>query len=508
MKVFYGLTDNPFALTPDPRFISWSPTHREAFQHLLTYHESRVQVIVLTGDRGTGKTTLLQALRADIQTHALQTPLSLLPPSIARVQDLYACMASDLGLASRGSDTQASLAALNACFMQHMQAHGRIVLLLDAAHEVPDPILEEIGLMASIGSPSHKLFHIVLAGHPSLPARLAAPQFAPIKARVSVVCHLSPLSQPDTHAYITRRLAVAGRPEQVLFHPDAIAEIHRCSRGIPRLINMICSHALLHGFLMHSTLINADIVRHTVTMLGFPGACDVPTEPHEAHIPSPLLKRHTPPHSDAHGVRALPPQPRRSARSTTRHLSVALLSLGVTLLVTAGTFMMSENPWSAPGARLRVWAPPARDRHPPAALQSVSELGPLPQGHPAPATAAGQPARAAPGPAPVPTPALRLAVAPPPAPQTPFEGGVAAPPRTRQLLPPRVPEVTPVTPVATLPGAHNALGQANSKQLDRLSKTIAASIRQRMGQATACHGTPSPTASQGPPAPGCAPQGP
>jgi general secretion pathway protein A len=400
MKDFYGLAEPPFALTPDPRFIVWSPTHRATFQHLLHAYQSHQPMSVITGDRGTGKTTLLQALRADLQAQAPQTPLALLSLAGTEAQALYMRMAAAFGLASSGRDRQDALSTLNAFFLHQLQTETRIVLLLDAAHEVPESLLEEIGFLARIGTAQHKLFHIVLAGPPSLQDTLTAPRFAPLKARVRVVGHLAPLTPRETHVYITRRLAVAGRQEHEppLFHPDAIAEIYHYSHGLPRAINLLCSHALLSGFRWQRACIDAELMRHVVTHLRFPGAqagqSNDPTAKRRGPQPEGEAK---PRPSDAEGGDASHAKPRqRAARSRTVRLPVALLSLGITLLVAAGTFVTPRGLGPARGAWLRARVPPTWDTRRPTARESVPTSVQGPEDQMDPAAVAGQWTPAAP----------------------------------------------------------------------------------------------------------------
>jgi general secretion pathway protein A len=399
MKDFYGLAENPFALTPDPRFIVWSPTHRETFQHLLQAYQSSQPMSVLTGDRGTGKTTLLYALRAAIQAQASQTPLALLPLAGTQAHELYTRMAAAFGLVSSARDRPDVLSILHAFFLHHFQAKAQIVLLLDAAQDVPETLLDEIGCLASSAAAQKKLFHIVLAGPPSLQDTFQAPRFVPRKARVRVVGRLAPLTLRDTHAYITRRLAIAGRQEPPLFHPAAIAEIYHYSRGIPRAINILCSHALLYGFRWQCACIDATIIQHVVTTFRFPG---VPAGPSHAPMAQRLgqrLGRDAKPRPwETAGGYASPAKPQQiAAHSHTARLPVALLALGITLLVAAGTFVTPGGLGPARGAWLRAWVSPAGDTHLPTAREGVPMAVQGPQDQTAPAAVTVQRTPAAPG---------------------------------------------------------------------------------------------------------------
>ena len=461
MKAFYGLSENPFALTPDPRFISWSHTHRETFQHLTRCHQNHKQMVVVTGDSGTGKTTLLYALRAYLQTHAKQTPISLLSLAVANVHDLFTRMANDLGLARNGRDRADYWPTLNEFFTQHLQTDERIVLLLDAAQDVPDNILEEIGLLASIGTPQAKLFHIVLAGPPSLQDKLNAPRFVHIKARVGVVCHLAPLNQLETQAYITRRLEVAGLPEKPIFHPEAIAEIYRFSRGIPRAINVLCNHALLRGFLLQSSCIDAEIILHTAKNLAFYGVYDFHSNHHKKKSDGNLAgidEKQT--LSDADGVYEYQEKPRQMAsRRNMARLPVALLTLGVTLLVAAATFFTLGGMLPERVARLHALVPPPWGKRLPTVLADMPESLSRPKD----------------------------------------QGDLVAVAVQRAPAPTGVPAVTPPASMTStvISTVRDAMVQAETMPLDMQSRTIAASIRARISKASECSVTPSAPSSQG-----------
>ena len=261
MKTFYGLTENPFALPPDPKFFYWSPTHFEMFQHLGRSQQSHKNIMVVTGQPGTGKTALLQAF-ANAQEP--RTQLVFFNHAAASVNALLRRLVQLRGLENATRHRSDPLSTIEA-LVQHKE---KIVLFLDNAHECAESLLEEIGILASIGTRKHKLFHIILTGPLSLPDHLAAPRLAPLRARVEGIGHLSPFNQHDTQAYIHRRLTVAGLPEGSLFDREAMAEIYRCSTGIPRAINQLCSHALLAGFAAHMPVIDAAIIRHMATQMG------------------------------------------------------------------------------------------------------------------------------------------------------------------------------------------------------------------------------------------------
>src|SRR5438093_3834164 len=161
MKAFYGLTKNPFALPPDPKFLYWSPTHRETFQLLVRGQQSPKGIMVITGARGTGKTTLLKAF-ATIQEP--RTRIVSLPRAASSVDDLFVLLAQQMGLESDTQPTSHQRSQIHTWLLTRVQHGEKMVLLLDNAHEWSESLLAEIDVFAHLGSPKHPLFHLVLAG--------------------------------------------------------------------------------------------------------------------------------------------------------------------------------------------------------------------------------------------------------------------------------------------------------------------------------------------------------
>jgi general secretion pathway protein A len=380
MKTFYGLTENPFAPTPDPKFFYWSPAHRKTFQLLVRSQQSPKGIIVLTGARGTGKTALLQAF-ATIQEPRAR--IVLLPHAASSVPGLYGLLAQQLGVESDTQQTPDQRSQLHAWLCTCVQHRGKIVLLLDNAHEWSENLLTEIEVLASLGTPTSKLFHIVLAGSLSLLDHLKAPGLASLRARVEGVGQLSPLDLLDTQAYIYQRLAIAGWSEGALFDPAAVEVIYSYSQGIPRAINQLCSQVLLAGFAAHVRRINAEIVRHVATRMGLPE----PTPVRPAHAAPASQARAKGAQSEDTTATQQPTYPRRlwpgtagqlrskAARRRRARLARALLPLGVILLIVAGSVVVLGGGLQERRTPLLALAPLVVSRNPPVTPESQLDSG-------------------------------------------------------------------------------------------------------------------------------------
>lgn len=244
-REFYGLQELPFALTPDPRFIYFTPSHTEAMANLHYGVESGKGLIVVTGEVGTGKTTILRwmmrRLDRTVQVGYVINPRLSVPEfyqHIARLLDV-----------SEWQNKSELLFALGAT-LESRHARGlRTVLIIDEAHGLSTAVLEEIRLLSNFESDAAKHLQIVLTGQPELRAVLNNPELRQLKQRVALRCEIKPLpSVAETAQYIKARLMVAGATRRDIFSPGAIDYLFRCAAGIPRQINNLCDNALLAGF--------------------------------------------------------------------------------------------------------------------------------------------------------------------------------------------------------------------------------------------------------------------
>ena len=245
-NAYFGLTQSPFNLSPDPLFLYRSYQHEEALANLIYGVQSRKGFIVLTGEVGTGKTTLLECLRNYLVSQNIE--FAYLFNSRLTVEQFFEMIAYDLGLdCDRHSKTEV-LFALNHMLLHRTQLGLTTALLVDEAQNLDWNVLEEIRLLGNLENRAGKLLQIVLAGQPELDRKLDAPDFRQLKQRVALRCGIQPFQESDAVDYINSRLEKAGMPDQGVFPPDILSEIHYRSQGIPRIINAICDNLLLTCF--------------------------------------------------------------------------------------------------------------------------------------------------------------------------------------------------------------------------------------------------------------------
>jgi general secretion pathway protein A len=255
---YFGFTQNPFNLTPDPSFLYRSEQHEEALANLIYGVQTRKGFIVLTGEVGTGKTTLLQCLCEFLESQQIQ--FAFLFNSRVTPQQFFEMLAYDLDLrCSRSSKTEV-LFALNEMLIQRARAGQTTVMIVDEAHNLEWDVLEEIRMLGNFESRKSKLLQIIMAGQPELDRKLDAPNLRQLKQRVVLRCVLQALTEAEASEYIHRRLEQAGMPDQKVFPPEVITEIHRSSEGIPRLMNAICDNLLLNVFAQEKRAATVDML--------------------------------------------------------------------------------------------------------------------------------------------------------------------------------------------------------------------------------------------------------
>lgn len=239
---FYGFREKPFNLTPDPRFVFLSKNHKEAFAHLLYGINHRVGFIALTGEVGSGKTTVLRTLLSQLDPDHYRTAL-ILHPSLSPT-GLLQNINREFGL----SDDRDPLESLNQ-FLLQQNAEGRIVVLvIDEAQDLETSVLEQIRLISNLETDKEKLIQIVLSGQSEFIRILEKNEMRQLSQRITVRYHLKPMDFTDTVHYIYHRLEVAGGRGEVVFSKGALKRIYKYSHGLPRLINVACDRALLTGY--------------------------------------------------------------------------------------------------------------------------------------------------------------------------------------------------------------------------------------------------------------------
>lgn len=259
---YYGFSEKPFSLTPDPRFLYPSETHANALELLRYAIDRREGFAVVTGDIGTGKTMLCRALLAQADQ---QTFTALLLNPFLSEDDLLLAILRDLGLLAgpMGATRPTKQELVNTLYdflLSLVPLGGRAVLIVDEAQNLPLPILEQIRILSNLETDTQKLLQIILVGQLNLLPLLRSPELRQLDQRVSIRCQLRPLTQEEVGAYVSHRLAVARGTRPAIFTPGALALVHRYSGGIPRLINMLCDRALLGGYSTETSRIDDHLI--------------------------------------------------------------------------------------------------------------------------------------------------------------------------------------------------------------------------------------------------------
>jgi general secretion pathway protein A len=242
------LAERPFDLTSDLRFLVLTPKHREALAHLEYGTTTGTGLMLLIGDAGTGKTTLLRRVLAS-RPPSEQSPFLLLTNPALSQYEFFQFLADGFLLDSKGFQSKTwFLRDFEAMLVRQQSQGGVCVLAIDEAQSLSDSLLEEVRLLANLESETQKLLRVVLAGQPALGRRLNEPAFRQLKQRVGLRCRLDALDLRETATYIAHRLRTAGGCPSDVFHQEAVIAIHKQSGGVPRTINVICENALLTGF--------------------------------------------------------------------------------------------------------------------------------------------------------------------------------------------------------------------------------------------------------------------
>lgn len=270
-NAFFGFTQNPFNMSPDPSFLFRSPQHEEALASLIYGVQSRKGFIALTGEVGTGKTTMLECLRDFL--NAQHIAFASLFNSRLTPEQFFELLAYDLDLRCNRLSKTEVLLSLNNLLLDRAGAGRTTVLIVDEAHNLDWDVLEEIRLLGNLENRRGKLLQIVLSGQQELDRKLEAPEYRQLKQRIALRCTLRGFSVAETRSYIESRMARAGVAHQTIVSPSLIEEIHFRSQGIPRLINAICDNLLLTAFAMESRTATLEMLDEVTTdmRLEYPG---------------------------------------------------------------------------------------------------------------------------------------------------------------------------------------------------------------------------------------------
>ncbi len=258
-KKFFGLKENPFNVNPDPRYLFMTRQIQEALACLKYGVQFRKGFILLTGEVGTGKTTLLNKLLGWLQRFRVATSF-VFNPGLDPCQ-FFDYMLMDFGLNCESRLKSQMLMRLNKWLLERYRTGGTAVLIVDEAQNLSAEVLEEIRLLTNLETSTEKLLQIVLSGQPELEAKLNRPELRQLRQRITLRCKTQPFTLDETQQYISARLRVAGADGQPIFSPEALDAVHACSRGIPRIINLVCEHGLIGGFAEQKRPVPAETIQ-------------------------------------------------------------------------------------------------------------------------------------------------------------------------------------------------------------------------------------------------------
>lgn len=264
-KFFYFKT-KPFELNPNPAFLYLSRSHKRAFHYLQYGIREKAGFILLTGEVGSGKTTLISDL-----VKRLGTNVTLAKVFNTKVdsEQLIAMINDDFGIESKGRDKVSLFKDLNDFLIEQHARKVNPVLIIDEAQNLKPDQLEEIRMLSNLETSTSKLLQIVLVGQPELRDILGLPQLRQLRQRISINCKINPLSKEETHEYIFHRLEVAGNRSAVTFVDGTIDRVYHYSKGVPRLVNILCDFLLFTAFIEETTKIDSIMVRDIVKDLDF-----------------------------------------------------------------------------------------------------------------------------------------------------------------------------------------------------------------------------------------------
>jgi general secretion pathway protein A len=261
---FYGFQERPFAATPDPRFLYLTPGHREALAHLVYGVREHTGFLVLTGEVGTGKTSLLRALLERLDGNAA---VAFLVNSSLSFDGILEYALAELGVPTPGASRAQRLIALQGLLIDRSRAGQSILLILDEAHRLTRSTLDHIRQLSNLETPTRTRLQVLLVGQPELKAKLALPALRQLRQRVTLRAVLPPLSSREVGKYVRRRLQIAGARDSALFTERAITHIAVYSGGIPRIVNTVCEHCLLIGYADQRQDLDVDVVKRAVRYL-------------------------------------------------------------------------------------------------------------------------------------------------------------------------------------------------------------------------------------------------
>jgi len=243
---FFGLRESPFNVNPDPRYLFMTRQIQEALAGLTYGIQNRKGFILLTGEVGTGKTTLLNRLLGWLRGQRVAT--AYIFNSRLEVNHLFDFIMADFEIPYESREKSHVLLRLNQWLLERYRAGETAVLIIDEAQNLSNDVLEEIRLLTNLETATEKLLQIVLTGQPELEEKLKQPQLRQVRQRITITCRTTALSLEETFGYIAERLRIAGANGEPIFSKEAIETVHLYSRGIPRVVNLLCEHSMINAY--------------------------------------------------------------------------------------------------------------------------------------------------------------------------------------------------------------------------------------------------------------------
>jgi general secretion pathway protein A len=257
-QTFFGLRESPFNVNPDPRYLYMTKQTQEALACLTYGIRTRKGFIVLSGEVGTGKTTLLNRLLDWLRNERVAT--AFIFNSRLSVTQLFDFILADFGIPCESREKSQVLLRLNQWLLDRYKSGETAVLIIDEAQNLSPSVLEEIRLLTNLETSTEKLIQIVLAGQPELEQKLSRPELRQLRQRITLRSKTQPLTLEETRGYIHERLRIAGAADSEIFRPEAIESIHRYAQGIPRVVNLLSEHSLINAFVDQQRPISKETV--------------------------------------------------------------------------------------------------------------------------------------------------------------------------------------------------------------------------------------------------------
>jgi type II secretory pathway predicted ATPase ExeA len=349
---YFGFSESPFSVSPDPRVFFTNPIYREAYANLRYGIEAKKGFVVIIGEVGTGKTTLLRKLLGSLENtvHSVfifNTDLSF--PELLQVT------LQDLGLATQDASKVTMLQQLNHYLINQLKQGHTVAALIDEAQNLSDDALENLRLLSNLETDQEKLLQIVLMGQPELQAKLDQPKLRQLKQRVALQCRLAPLKAEEVGPYIDFRLRAVGYKDKDLFHPDAIEQIAFYSKGIPRLMNVICDNSLLCAYGRSQKMVSIDIIKEVAHDLRIGSEAQVTLEEPTSTV---LVSKTGPETLIREATNDFPKrQVRRMVRAGVGTLLVILVFVAVTSVVDPQNFFsIARRGFENAKQNLKQWA--------------------------------------------------------------------------------------------------------------------------------------------------------